>query len=316
MRSEAKTGAGTLYVVATPIGNLEDITARALRVLGEVDLIAAEDTRHSRKLLNHFGIRTALISCHEHNEQQRQIDLVGRLLAGESIALISDAGTPAIADPGYRLVRACHAAGVPVVPVPGPSALLAALSAAGEPTDRFVFEGYLPARAVARLSTLQGLRNEPRTVVLYETPHRLLAALAAIAGVWGAERPLVVARELTKLHEELFRGTVSEASAHFAATQVRGELVLILPPVPRAVPVTGMEESLRRLLVDEGMVRGDAVRQVAKTFKVPRSEVYRISLGIEREEGSRGQRDAQGEKPADRRSPHRAGLPSRPDPTQ
>jgi 16S rRNA (cytidine1402-2'-O)-methyltransferase len=273
-----------LYVVATPIGNLEDITARALRVLGEVDLIVAEDTRHSRKLLNHFGIRTALISCHEHNEQQRQEDLISRLLAGAQLALISDAGTPAIADPGYRLVRACHAAGVPVIPVPGPSALIAALSAAGEPTDRFVFEGFLPARAAARRAVLEGLRDEPRTVVLYETPHRLLAALAAIAGVWGAERPLVVARELTKLHEELFRGTVAAASAHFAAAQVRGELVLILPPVPVTVPIAGMEATLRRLLVDEGMARGDAVRQVAKTFKVPRSEVYRVSLGIDREE--------------------------------
>jgi len=311
----ATTRPGTLYVVATPLGNLEDITARALRVLGEVDLIAAEDTRHSRKLLNHFGIRTALISCHEHNEQQRQEELVGRLLAGARLALISDAGTPAIADPGYRLVRACHAAGVPVVPVPGPSALIAALSAAGEPTDRFVFEGYLPARAAARMAAMQGLREEPRTVVLYETPHRLLAALAAIAGVWGAERPLVVARELTKLHEELFRGTVGAAQAHFGAARVRGELVLILPPVPRSVPIIGMEETLRRLLVDERMVRGDAVRRVAKTFKVPRSEVYRISLGIDRDEGSRGKRDAQGENPAVRRSPRRTGLLPRSDPT-
>ena len=190
MRSEASGSAGTLYVVATPIGNLEDITARALRILGEVDLVAAEDTRHSRKLLNHFGIRTPLISCHEHNEQQRQEELIGRLLVGASIALISDAGTPAIADPGYRLVRACHAAGVLVIPVPGPSAILAALSAAGEPTDRFIFEGFLPARAVARDKVLQELRDEPRTVVLYETPHRLLAALAAMAAVWGVQRPL------------------------------------------------------------------------------------------------------------------------------
>jgi 16S rRNA (cytidine1402-2'-O)-methyltransferase len=156
---------GTLYVVATPIGNLEDITARALRILREVGLIAAEDTRHSRKLLNHFDIRTPMISCHEHNEQQRQEVLIGRLLAGESIALISDAGTPAIADPGYRLVRACHAAGVPVTPVPGASALLAALSASGEPTDRFVFEGFLPARAAARETALRALCHEPRTVV-------------------------------------------------------------------------------------------------------------------------------------------------------
>jgi 16S rRNA (cytidine1402-2'-O)-methyltransferase len=269
-----------LYVVATPIGNLEDITARALRVLGSVDLIAAEDTRHSRKLLNHFGIRTPLISYHEHNERQRQAELVQRLLTGQRLALISDAGTPAIADPGYRLVCACHAAGVPVVPVPGPSALVTALCAAGVPTDRFVFEGYLPARAAARSACLQGLRDETRTVVLYETPHRLLAALAAIAATWGEARPLVVARELTKLHEELFRGTVAEALVRFGATAVRGELVVILPPVPKAPPATGMEETLRRLLVNEGMARSAAVREVAKSFGVARSEVYRASLEI------------------------------------
>jgi 16S rRNA (cytidine1402-2'-O)-methyltransferase len=269
-----------LYVVATPIGNLEDITARALRVLGSVDLIAAEDTRHSRKLLNHFGIRTPLISYHEHNEWERQAELVQRLLTGQRLALISDAGTPAIADPGYRLVCACHAAGVPVVPVPGPSALVTALCAAGVPTDRFVFEGYLPARAAARSACLQGLRDETRTVVLYETPHRLLAALAAIAATWGEARPLVVARELTKLHEELFRGTVAEALVRFGATAVRGELVVILPPVPKAPPATGMEETLRRLLVNEGMARSAAVREVAKSFGVARSEVYRASLEI------------------------------------
>jgi 16S rRNA (cytidine1402-2'-O)-methyltransferase len=269
-----------LYVVATPIGNLEDITARALRVLGSVDLIAAEDTRHSRKLLNHFGIRTPLISYHEHNEWQRQAELVQRLLTGQRLALISDAGTPAIADPGYRLVCACHAAGVPVVPVPGPSALVTALCAAGVPTARFVFEGYLPARAAARSACLPGLRDETRTVELYETPHRLRAALAAIAATWGEARPLVVARELTKLHEELFRGTVAEALVRFGATAVRGELVVILPPVPKAPPATGMEETLRRLLVNEGMARSAAVREVAKSFGVARSEVYRASLEI------------------------------------
>jgi len=279
---------GTLYVVATPIGNLEDITARALRVLREVALIAAEDTRHSRKLLNHFDIRTPLISCHEHNEQQRQEELIGRLLAGASIALISDAGTPAIADPGYRLVRACHAAGVPVIPVPGPSAILAALSAAGEPTDRFIFEGFLPARAAARDKVLQGLRDEPRTVVLYETPHRLLAALAAMATVWGAERPLVVARELTKLHEELFRGTVGAAQAHFGAARVRGELVLVLPPYAAPSLVRDLPAVLRELLVDRQLPRKEAVKQVAKEFGVARSDVYRVSLEIDRGEGEQG----------------------------
>lgn len=280
---------GTLFVVATPIGNLEDITARALRVLREVALIAAEDTRHSRKLLNHFGIRTPLISCHEHNEEQRRDTLIPRLLAGESVALISDAGTPAIADPGYRLVRACHAAGVPVAPVPGASAVMAALSASGEPTDRFVFEGFLPARARAREEALRALRDEPRTVVCYETPHRLAAALGAMVEVWGAERPLVVARELTKLHEELFRGTVGEALRHFGGAKVRGELVLVLPPFAAPLPVRDPAAVLRELLVDRRLPRKEAVKLVAREFGMASSEIYRLSLAVEVPPGDAGQ---------------------------
>jgi 16S rRNA (cytidine1402-2'-O)-methyltransferase len=274
---------GILYVVATPIGNLEDITARTLRILGEVDLIAAEDTRHSRKLLNHFGLRTPMISCHEHNERQRLEELLGRLRAGAKIALISDAGTPAIADPGYRLVQACHDAGIPVVPVPGPSALITALSVAGVPTDRFVFEGFLPAKAAARSACLEGLRHEPRTVVCYETPHRLPAALKAMAEVWGEERPLVVARELTKLHEELFRGTVAEALEHFAAERVRGELVLILPPFAAAAPERDLAAVLRERLADGRLSRKEAVKQVAREFGVAGDAVYRLSLEITRQ---------------------------------
>ena len=279
---------GILYVVATPIGNLEDITTRALRILREVELIAAEDTRHSRKLLNHFGIRTALISCHEHNEQHRQQELIARLLAGANIALISDAGTPAIADPGYRLVRACHAAGVPVVPVPGPSALLAALSASGEPSDRFIFEGFLPARAAAREAALRALCDEPRTVVCFEAPHRLAATLKAIATVWGTDRPLVVARELTKLHEELFRGTAGQAQAHFDASRVRGELVLILPPFAAPAPARDLEAVLRELLAEGKMSRREAVKRVAKEFGVASDEVYRLSLDLDRGAGEEG----------------------------
>ncbi len=279
---------GILYVVATPIGNLEDITARALRILREVELIAAEDTRHSRKLLNHFGIRTALISCHEHNEQHRQQELIARLLAGANIALISDAGTPAIADPGYRLVRACHAAEVPVVPVPGPSALLAALSASGEPSDRFIFEGFLPARATAREAALRTLCDESRTVVCFEAPHRLAATLKAIAAVWGPDRPLVVARELTKLHEELFRGTAGQAQAHFDAARVRGELVLILPPFAAPAPARDLEAVLRELLAEGKMSRREAVKRVAREFGVASDEVYRLSLALDRGAGEKG----------------------------
>lgn len=282
MKREATGAVGTLYVVATPIGNLEDITARALRILGEVALIAAEDTRHSRKLLHHFGIRTALVSCHEHNEQQRQEQFIGRLQGGESIALISDAGTPAIADPGYRLVRACHAAGVPVVPVPGASAIITALSAAGEPTDRFVFEGFLPAKAAARESALRAVRDESRTVVCYEAPHRLAATLQTMVAIWGEARPVVVARELTKLHEELFRGTVTEALAHFGAARIRGELVLILPPFAAVAPAHDLVAVLRELLAEGNVSRKEAVKRVAREFGVASDEVYRISLTIER----------------------------------
>jgi 16S rRNA (cytidine1402-2'-O)-methyltransferase len=282
VKGEASTRPGTLYVVATPIGNLEDITARALRILREVSVIAAEDTRHSRKLLNHFTIKTPLISCHEHNEQQRQESLLGRLLSGESLALISDAGTPAIADPGYRLVRACHAAGVTVTPIPGPSALVAALSAAGEPTDRFVFEGFLPAKAAARETALRAVRDEPRTVVCYEAPHRLLGTFRAIAAIWGGARPLVVARELTKLHEELFRGTVDAALAHFGEARIRGELVLILPPFAAAAPERDLEGVLRELLAGGTLSRKAAVKQVAREFGVASDEVYRLSLTLAR----------------------------------
>src|SRR5690554_4441018 len=198
MSTSESNGLGTLYVVATPIGNLEDISARALRVLTEVSLIAAEDTRHSTRLLQHFGIRTPLVACHEHNEREEGGRFITRLLAGEDIALISDAGTPLISDPGYHLVRQARAAQVQVVPVPGACALIAALSAAGLPSDRFVFEGFLPAKQVARCTRLETVKADPRTLIFYEAPHRLLDSVADMRDVFGAERPAVLARELTK----------------------------------------------------------------------------------------------------------------------
>lgn len=275
--------AGTLHVVATPIGNLEDITLRAVRILSEVDLVAAEDTRHSRRLLDHYGVRTSLLSYYEHNAEQRLEPLLEKLQAGESIALISDAGTPCIADPGYRLVLACHVAGVAVVPIPGPSASITALCAAGVPTDRFAFEGYLPSKAKARQDLLRQLGSEPRTLVFYETPHRLVSALRDMVGVLGADRELVVARELTKLHEEFFRGSAKEALDHFSADRVRGELVLILPPAAQA-PSVSANEALRRLLLDDRLSRKDAVKLVAKEYGLPRSDVYRDSLKFMEEE--------------------------------
>jgi 16S rRNA (cytidine1402-2'-O)-methyltransferase len=224
------THAGVLYVVATPIGNLDDISARALRVLREVKLIAAEDTRHSQRLLQHFGIETPLAPCHEHNEREQGGRFITRLLDGDDVALISDAGTPLISDPGFHLVRQARAAGIRVVPVPGPSALIAALSAAGLPSDRFIFEGFLPAKAAARRARLEALREEPRTLIFYEAPHRLLESLEAMKDVFGAERPVVLARELTKTFETLKDLPLGELCAWVAAdaNQQRGECVLLV----------------------------------------------------------------------------------------
>ncbi len=221
---------GTLYVVATPIGNLDDISARALRVLREVALIAAEDTRHSQRLLQHFGIGTPLAACHEHNERDQGGRFIGRLLAGEDVALISDAGTPLISDPGFHLVRSARAAGIAVVPVPGACALIAALSAAGLPSDRFIFEGFLPAKAVGRRQRLEALREEPRTLLFYEAPHRLLESVEDMLAVFGPERPALLARELTKTFETLKGLPLAELREFIAAdsNQQRGECVLLV----------------------------------------------------------------------------------------
>jgi 16S rRNA (cytidine1402-2'-O)-methyltransferase len=274
---------GTLYVVATPIGNLEDITYRAVRVLGEVDLVAAEDTRHSRKLFARFGIRKPLLAYHDHNERQRLETLLQRLRAGADIALISDAGTPCIADPGYRLVAACRDAGITVVPIPGPSALIAALSAAGVSSERFAFEGYLPPRAKARGDLLRQLVGERRTLVFYEVPHRLAATLADLVATMGGDRQLVIARELTKLHEEFFRGTTAEALSRFQQEVTRGELVLVLPSA-RQLPRVNVREALRKLLDDSGLSRREAVKMIAREYGLSSSDVYRESLSLTKEQ--------------------------------
>jgi 16S rRNA (cytidine1402-2'-O)-methyltransferase len=216
-------------VVATPIGNLEDITLRALRVLRDVDVVAAEDTRRTRNLLEAHGVRTPLISYFEHNQARRGPELLRRLQGGDRIALVTDAGTPGVSDPGFRLVRLCRDAGVPVVPVPGASALVAALSAAGVPADRFVFEGFLPVKGGRRLARLRDLAALARPVVLYESPHRLLATLEAIEAVFGAAE-VVLAREVTKRFEEFRRGTAGSLRAELAATGVRGEVTLVINP--------------------------------------------------------------------------------------
>lgn len=221
---------GTLYVVATPIGNLDDISARALKVLRDVALIAAEDTRHSMRLMQHFGIPTPLAACHEHNERDEGSRFLARLQAGDDVALISDAGTPLISDPGYHLVRQVRAAGIKVVPVPGPCALIAALSAAGLPSDRFIFEGFLPAKAVGRRARLEAVKEEPRTLIFYEAPHRILECLEDMEVVFGGERVALLARELTKTFETLNGQPLAELRAWVAAdsNQQRGECVVLV----------------------------------------------------------------------------------------
>ena len=221
---------GSLYVVATPIGNLDDISARALRILRDVALIAAEDTRHSARLLQHFGIETPLAACHEHNERDQGGRFLARLQAGEDVALISDAGTPLISDPGYHLVRQARAAGFAVVPVPGACALIAALSAAGLPSDRFIFEGFLPAKAAGRRARLDQVREEPRTLIFYEAPHRILECLQDMLDVFGDDRPALLARELTKTFETLQGLPLAELCDWVAAdsNQQRGECVVLV----------------------------------------------------------------------------------------
>ena len=218
---------GSLYLVATPIGNLEDVTHRALRVLGEVDFVAAEDTRHTRRLLDRYGISARLVSLFEHNERARLPRLIGELEAGRSVAVVTDAGSPALSDPGFPLVRAAVAAGIEVVSIPGPSAVIAALQVSGLPTDAFTFAGFLPVKSGARRRKLAALAERPETIVAFESPHRIEACLEDLEAVWG-ERTIALARELTKVHEEVLRGTPAAVKAALAPDRRRGEMVLVL----------------------------------------------------------------------------------------
>jgi len=269
-----------LYLVATPIGNLEDITHRALRVLSEVDVIACEDTRHTRTLLNHYGIRTKTISYHEHNERERAEELAAMLQAGASIAVVSDAGTPGISDPGYRLISDALKCGAPVVPVPGASALVAALVASGLPTDEFFFGGFLPARALQRRARLMDVRSLNSTLIFYEAPHRIGQTLADAREILG-EREAVVARELTKLHEEFARGRLSELAARFSATEsVRGEIVLLIDRARAQFEAdkdqTEMDVAARvNALEAEGLDNRAALKRAARELGLSRSEAYR-----------------------------------------
>lgn len=266
---------GVLYLVATPLGNLEDITLRALRILREVDLVACEDTRRTGRLLKHFDIDKPLQSCHDHNEAQRGRELVDRAAGGESIALVSDAGTPAIADPGFKVVQAAIEAGVRVVPIPGPNAALAALAASGLPTDSFQFHGFLPARRAKRRAVLDSVTRAPVTAIFFEAPHRILAALSDIDDLLG-DRELVLARELTKLHEEFLRGTAASILKRLRKrASIKGEFVLLVAPSARhqtnsAEPL----ESRLKELTQAGLGTMDAIKQVARERGISKREAY------------------------------------------
>jgi 16S rRNA (cytidine1402-2'-O)-methyltransferase len=273
---------GTLYIVATPIGNLEDITLRALRVLKEVDAIAAEDTRHTRVLLNHYSIQTPLTSYHEHNERTKAEDLVKRLLEGQDVALVSDAGTPAISDPGFRLVAQAVDAGIRIIPLPGASALTAVLSASGLPTDRVAFEGFLPAKKKQRREKLRALRNETRTLVFYEAPHRLVEALDDVHELLG-DREVVLAREVSKVHEEFLRGPISELIRVLRRREIRGEVTLIISGSAGESLVT---EDRLKAEISELHLRGMRIKEIAEVlgekFGYPKKEIYRLALGGEK----------------------------------
>jgi 16S rRNA (cytidine1402-2'-O)-methyltransferase len=265
---------GTLYLVATPIGNLEDISLRALRILKEAGIVACEDTRQTRKLLNHYAIGTPLTSYHEHNESQRSAELIGRLNEGVSVALVSDAGTPLVSDPGYRLVQRAIEAGIRVEPVPGASALLAALTASGLPSNQFHFAGFLPPRSSRRRAALEKIKTVPATLVFYEAPHRILEALEDISETLG-ERPTVVAREMTKLHEEFLRGTPTELRGLLRARpSVKGEItVLVGCPLHEEADTRPLSEAVEEC-ERGGMSRMEAMKAVARRRGVPKREVY------------------------------------------
>jgi 16S rRNA (cytidine1402-2'-O)-methyltransferase len=272
--------AGTLYLVATPIGNLEDMTHRAVRVLGEVDVIACEDTRHTKKLLNHYGITTKTISYHEHNERERAAELLERLKSGRDIAVVSDAGTPAISDPGFRLTRIAIDNGVAVVPVPGANALTTALIASGLPTDEFFFGGFLPARSGARRARLAELRSTPATLIFYEGPHRIAATLKDAHEILG-EREAVVARELTKLHEEFARGRLSELATRFSSAEnARGEMVLmidrtVIAGVNSEAQLVQTISALVGQFEENGLDHRAALKKAARELGLSRDEAYR-----------------------------------------
>ncbi len=282
MQNDRPVEAGILYVVATPIGNLEDITLRALRILKEVDLIAAEDTRHTRKLLSACSISTRLISLHQHNEKAQSANLIRQLAGGLNLAYVSDAGTPGIADPGQGLVEAAHEAGIRVVPVPGPSAALALLSVTGFPSDRFFFCGFLPARSAARRRDIESLKTCRQTMVFYESPGRFTQTLAEMMEILG-DREMVLGREMTKVHEEIRRGHISDFIQGNLVGAIKGEFVFAVrgDESPDRIPSEDeIEGALKRLFAQEGCSVRDAVDRVSASIGAPRKAVYRIAVQL------------------------------------
>ena len=273
---------GMLYLVPTPIGNLGDISPRMAEALAQADFIAAEDTRVSVKLLNHLGIKKPMVSYYRHNTSTSGPAILERLLAGESCALVTDAGTPAISDPGEELVALCAQAGVEVVSIPGPCALVAALAASGQPTGRFTFEGFLAMNKKNRRRHLESLRGEERTMIFYEAPHKLPATLADLAETFGPDRPVSLCRELTKLHEEIVRTTLGEAAERYQTEPTKGEFVLVVRGAePREEPEATLEDGLDRVRIlreEEGLSLRDAVKRAAKELGLSRNELYRLAV--------------------------------------
>lgn len=277
---------GKLYLCATPIGNLEDMPVRSVRIMREADLIAAEDTRNSIKLLNHFEIKTPMTSYHEYNKVDKAAVLVDKMLAGQTVALITDAGTPGISDPGEELVRQAAAAGIEVIPVPGPAACVNALIISGLPTRRFVFEAFLPSDKKERQAVLEELERETRTMIIYEAPHRLLKTLEELESLIGGERRIAVCKELTKKHETVYRATLSEAVRYYTENEPRGEYVLVLEGLDRQALVRQEQEAWREMSVEEhlalyvnqGIERREAIRLVAKDRGVPKREIYNMTI--------------------------------------
>lgn len=277
---------GKLYLCATPIGNLEDMPVRAVRIMREADLIAAEDTRNSIKLLNHFEIKTPMTSYHEYNKVDKAAVLVDKILAGQTVALITDAGTPGISDPGEELVSQAAAAGIEVIPVPGPAACINALIISGLPTRRFVFEAFLPSDKKERQAVLDELKCETRTMIIYEAPHRLLKTLEELEGLLGGERRIAVCKELTKKHETVYRAVLSEAVLYYTENEPRGEYVLVVEGLDRQELVRQEQEAWREMSVEEhlalyvnqGIERKEAIKLVAKDRGVPKREIYNMTI--------------------------------------